>query len=316
MKRSTAGAAPLPFTVIGGFLGSGKSTLLNHLLRESAGRRIAVLVNDFGSVNIDASMIAAHEGDTIALTNGCICCSLAGEFVSVLPKLLDREPPLDHVVVEASGVSDPFAVGQYGTLPGFRLEGVIVLADAETSRARARDPRIGHQVRRQLERADLLVVNKTDLVTPALLVEVTGWLRSIVPAARIVPARAGSLPISLLLGELRVDQETEHSQPEAGGHNLATRSWHARLPIDRAALQAIIDAMPPEILRLKGRVCEADQLARWLDVQVVGKRSRLRDGSARSPEEPSILVAIASSDAIEALGQRLSTIGFVETDRH
>src|SRR4051794_19414238 len=125
---------PIPLTVIGGYLGAGKTTLLNRLLHQNEGRRFAVLVNDFGSINIDAALIASHDGETMSLTNGCICCSLANGFLTALTQLRNRAEPPEHIIVEASGVADPLKIAQYGHTPGFRLESIIVLADAETVR--------------------------------------------------------------------------------------------------------------------------------------------------------------------------------------
>lgn len=98
---------PLPCTVIGGYLGAGKTTLLNHLLANTAGLRAAVVVNDFGDVDIDADLVASHDGDTIQLANGCLCCTLAGGFAEVMGGLRARAEDLDHVLIEASGVADP-----------------------------------------------------------------------------------------------------------------------------------------------------------------------------------------------------------------
>ena len=100
---------PIPVTVIGGYLGAGKTTLVNHLLRNANGLRIAVLVNDFGALQIDADLIEAADGDTISLANGCICCSLAGGLVEAMLGILDRPQPPEWVVIETSGVSDPVA---------------------------------------------------------------------------------------------------------------------------------------------------------------------------------------------------------------
>lgn len=305
---SGRGVPPLPFTVIGGFLGAGKSTLLNHLLRDAGGRRIAVVVNDFGSVNIDAELIASHDGDTIALTNGCICCSLAGAFALALPGLRDRQPPLDHVVVEASGVADPFTVGQYGTLPGFRLEGVIVLADAETIRDHAADPRLGHQVRRQLERADLVVLNKVDLVTPEAAAGVEAWLRELVPGARVVRAVDGEVPISVLLGELGGAERSPATEP-AHPHPFVTATLRANAPVHRAALEALLERLPDRLLRLKGFVRLEDN--RWMEVQVVGRRWRLRAAPPSDvARDRSVLVAIGSGEAVAEVASRVAALGF------
>lgn len=186
-----AARAPIPLAVIGGYLGAGKTTLLNHLLRHSRGWRLAVLVNDFGSVSIDAELIERGDGETISLANGCICCGLAGGFALALDGLRERADPPEHIVVEASGVADPREIGQYGHLPGFRLDGAIVVADAETVRRRAADGYVGAQVERQLRGADPIVLNKADLVGLEERGAVERGLRAVAarPRRRGVPRR-------------------------------------------------------------------------------------------------------------------------------
>src|SRR5207344_1906043 len=160
-----------PFTVIGGFLGAGKTTLLNRLLRRDSGRRFAVMVNDFGALDIDSRLVVDHGGDTIALANGCLCCSIGDSLVTTLLALLERPQRFDHIVVEASGVADPGRIADLAVLdPRLVRDGVIVVVDAETVRQRAEDRRVGDTIARQLAAADLLVLNKIDLAhdLPAL----------------------------------------------------------------------------------------------------------------------------------------------------
>ncbi|MEL7156360.1 MAG: GTP-binding protein, partial [Actinomycetota bacterium] len=153
----------IPVTVIGGYLGSGKTTLVNHLLR-GADERIAVLVNDFGSVNIDADLIESQDGETLRLANGCICCSLAEGFAAALDTVLELDPRPDRLVLEASGVADPAAVAAYGHGPGLLLDAVVVVVDGETVRAQAADGYLAQTIDGQLRAADVLVANKLDLV--------------------------------------------------------------------------------------------------------------------------------------------------------
>src|SRR6185295_18755166 len=174
---------PIPLTVIGGYLGAGKTTLLNQLLRHNAGRRLAVVVNDFGSINIDAALITAHDGETMSLANGCICCTLANGFLTTLTQLKARPDPPEQIIVEASGVADTLKIGQYGHMPGFRLDGIIVLADAETVRRRSRDRYVGRTVIRQLQGADFLILTKPDLVGDADRNAVRAWLQQAAPQA-------------------------------------------------------------------------------------------------------------------------------------
>ena len=125
-------AAPLPVTVVGGYLGAGKTTLVNSLLRQADGRRLAVMVNEFGALPIDASLVEAADDRIVSLTGGCVCCSYGEDLVSSLVMLAALEPRPDHVLLEASGVAFPGAIaGTVGLLQDFALDGAVVLADAE-----------------------------------------------------------------------------------------------------------------------------------------------------------------------------------------
>ncbi len=152
-------------TVIGGYLGAGKTTLVNHVLR-TADARIAVLVNDFGDINIDEDLIASQDGDTISLANGCICCSLVDGFSAALATITALDPVPERLVIESSGVADPATVAAYGHGPGLALDATVVVVDAETIRKKATDVYVGDTVVGQLGSGDIIVLNKTDLVAP------------------------------------------------------------------------------------------------------------------------------------------------------
>ena len=191
----------LPFTVIGGFLGAGKTTLLNHWLRHAAGQRLAVLVNDFGALNIDAGLIKDHSGDTIALTNGCVCCQIGDDMSMALIGVLQQRDRFDAVVVEASGVSDPWRIAQLGLAdPALALDGVIVVVDAAALPGQAADPLLADTLQRQVARADLVIVNKTDLAETRTLERVHGWIASHAPAAQRCDVHEARVPVELLSG--------------------------------------------------------------------------------------------------------------------
>lgn len=147
----------VPFTLLGGYLGSGKTTLVNHALATSGGRRLVVLVNDLGAINIDVDLIAEHAGSTMSLTNGCVCCSIADDLGQTLEEIRAFTEPPDHILMELSGVAEPARVAPWAATTGYRLDGIVVTADAEQIDAQLTDELVGDSVRAQLVSADLVV---------------------------------------------------------------------------------------------------------------------------------------------------------------
>ena len=153
-------AQPIPATVIGGYLGAGKTTLVNHLLRTADGLRLAVLVNEFGALPIDDDLIIAREDNLISLAGGCVCCSFGSDLMAALMDLSQLSPPPERVLIEASGVAMPGAIAaSVDLLTAYKVDGVLVLADSETVRARADDPFMGDTIHRQLGEADLILLS-------------------------------------------------------------------------------------------------------------------------------------------------------------
>jgi G3E family GTPase len=155
----------IPFSVIGGFLGAGKTTLINRLIRRPRMPRLAILVNDFGDIAIDEALLETHGGDTIALKNGCICCSIGNDLSRALGRVLDSEAPVEHIVVEASGVANPGRIMDLARLSS-ELEpaGVLVVVDAAALPAQLGDRWIADTVAAQLASADRFFVNRLETV--------------------------------------------------------------------------------------------------------------------------------------------------------
>jgi len=308
------GGPRIALTVVGGFLGAGKTSLINHVLSRSR-CRAAVLVNDFGPVDIDAGLIAQRSDQVIRLANGCVCCSMAGGLDDALARVLALDPLPEWIVIEASGVSDPGRIAQVGMSdPMLQLEGVVVLADAANVRALAADPLLADTLERQLKAADLLVLNKTDLVPAAALPPLRQWLRAASGGAAMVETREGRVDLRHLLDESegaarRLTQECASGAcghpghvhavaPEEPDHPFQSWLWRAPALLDADRLASRLREAPRQLLRAKGWV-RTDRHGLVL-VQLAGRRVRY-DTQARPPADldaPS-LVLIGMRGAID-----------------
>ena len=280
-------AAPLPVTVVGGYLGAGKTTLVNSLLRQANGRRLAVMVNEFGALPIDASLVEAADDRIVSLVGGCVCCSYGEDLVSSLAMLAALEPRPDHVLLEASGVAFPGAIaGTVGLLQGFALDGAVVLADAETVRSRAGDRYLGSTVRRQLSEADLILLNKCDLAENADAVE--AWLGETAPEARVLRTVRSDAPIDIVLGAW-----TGRAALPAGGgpfdhtHGYMTAAFDPPDGAEPEALARILADPAHGLLRAKGFIRRPD--GGMAAIQTVGNRWAVSDAP---PDAPAGLICI------------------------
>lgn len=268
----------IPLTVIGGFLGAGKTTLVNHLLR-AATRRYGVLVNDFGAIAIDAGLIASRDGDTIALTNGCVCCGMSGDLGSGLARLAARKPGVEHVIVEASGVSDPWRVAELALVePGFGLEPMVVVADASAVVGHLRDRWVADTVRGQLMAAEVVVLNKTDLAHS--LEAARAAIRTIRLEARLIETHHGVIPHDLL--RFSVSPRSRFRADAVPAHEFPTRHFVPPGPFDRDRLRALLSALPASVLRVKG-FCSLDPAAAPHVLQFASGQWVLSPTDAREP---------------------------------
>ncbi len=258
----------IPLSVIGGFLGAGKTTLVNHLLR-TATRRYGVLVNDFGAVNVDAALIAGQSGQTMALANGCVCCSLGDDFGAAVASLAARDPAPEHIIVEASGVSDPWRIAQLALIePGFELMPLVVMVDATAIAAQLADPWTGETVRRQLAFAELVVLNKQDLAAePGQAAAIVAGIR---PQARTITACHGEVPETALTFAPPSRPRASRLQADLP-HMFPTWRWPCPLPLDRDRLRAVLGELPPAVLRVKG-LCLLGQTAEPYLLQYAAER--------------------------------------------
>lgn len=305
MNRRTV--PPIPVTVIGGYLGSGKTTLLNAMLRQSR-HRIAVLVNDFGEIGIDGDLIESVDGDTITLTNGCVCCAIGSDLMTALWSVRDRDVPPEHVVIEASGIADPAAIAHHALTPGFDLDGVVVLLDAETVRRRERDPVVGRTIRRHLTAADMLVLNKIDLVSEGQLAELDDWLSRVAPRVPALHARDGTVPLPALTGLEHMGDNRDGNDVESVAHrdDYASVSVAFDEPLPRVDLEGFLDALPPSVVRVKGivRLAESPD-ERTVVHRVASRRAITTEGPWRTGESARmVVIALVPRAVPEALAQR------------
>ena len=256
-------------TVIGGYLGAGKTTLVNHLLSQAT-EVIAVLINDFGEINIDDKLVDSVDENTITLTNGCICCSLADGYSKALDDVAKRNPRPTRLVIEASGVADPAAVAAYGHAPGMALNAVAVVADGVKLIEQLADPLVGQTVRSQLAAADLILLNKQDLVseTETLRAE----LEKFNGDALMVECIHSQIDLDLLFGS------EVNKAPKAFGvtGEYESRSHTSMQPIPRDALVELIELLPTQVQRAKGIVRVAEDPHIPMVFQLVGRRWELR----------------------------------------
>ena len=222
--------AKIPATVITGFLGAGKTTLLRHLVENAGGRRLALIINEFGSVGIDTQILrgcgipACEEADIVELANGCLCCTVADEFLPAMEALLARDLPPEHIIIETSGLALPKPLLKAFGWPGIRsrvtVDGVVTVVDgpavlagrfaddpAAVAAQRAADPGLDHDnplaevYEDQLNCADLVVLNKADLLDAAGLAQLRATVGAALPrAVQMVAARGGVVDPAVLLG--------------------------------------------------------------------------------------------------------------------
>ena len=294
----------IPVIIIGGFLGAGKTTLLNYILSENHGVRAGVLVNDFGAINIDAKLVVGVDGDTVSLANGCVCCSIRDDLIPACMALVQREKAPELLIVETSGVSEPQQVANTFMLPEIEhmmaLDNVITVVDAEQF-PKLIQGEMAPLARLQVRDADMIVLNKVDLVNEKDLVAVTDLVREVTPGARILEAHHGCVPIDLIMGSgshaatgRPWDPFRSHRQ-----HPFATWHWTTDRPLSLPKLRSAIERLPESIYRAKGIVYLEELPSHQVVLQMVGKRYHIGDTEPWGALTPqSEIVMIGSHDGI------------------
>jgi G3E family GTPase len=303
--------APIPITVVTGFLGAGKTTLLNHILTAEHGRRIGVLVNDFGSINVDAELITDVSDEMISLANGCICCTIRMDLIQAVLQLADLPDRPEQIVIESSGVANPAGIVKsflepdiWGTV---QLDGVITVVDAKQALDLPQEE--GRLARAQVAGGDLIMLNKVDLVDAETLARVRAWIDSIRPGIQVFDTIQSRLPMEILLGtgamvpkqvaagtdaELGVHVHEVSTTTSAQSHDhdhehellFDTWTYTSDAPLQMAMMQQILKHLPSTVFRVKGFVYAIEEPESRMVVQLVGRRATVTPTRTWGTEQP------------------------------
>ena len=276
MNAISQSATETPLTLLTGFLGTGKTTLVNRVLTDSHNVRIGVLMNEFGQLAIDSDRLALRRGAVVELLNGCICCASGGDLLRGLNLLLESQRGLDAILIETSGLADPWpimqALDQWRLASGIRLWSVITVVDAEHFDDNLDRAEAAFQ---QLTAADLVIINKCDLVDPRMPELLARSIGRINPSARTIATTAAEVPVDLVLD--RRYEQAAATVMHACGVADSFQSAVVRVgdPVDPQRFDAWLRSLPDDVFRMKGSVHFAGgAYASMFDR--VGRRSTLR----------------------------------------
>lgn len=310
--QQASGRTLLPITLIGGFLGAGKTTLLNSLLMQGEGRRLAVLVNDFGELNIDAKLVVKVEGQRMELANGCICCSIRDDLVAGVQSLLDADPQPEQLLIETSGVSDPLNILCTFNTSAVRrrvfLENVVTVVDALHA-FDANTPEIETLFERQIRGAYMIVLNRTQAAGAERAREVRERINALLPGAAIIETADGTVPLSLLLGDARLGQSNFRPEPtmDARAHPFDSMVFRTSRPLRRVDFLRVMKQLADRVYRAKGFVNFRNYPLTTL-YQKVGSFESCVDGGAwgvATPHTELVLIGMARGFDRDAITQLL-----------
>lgn len=286
---------PVPVTVVSGFLGSGKTTLINHILTHAHSLSIAVIVNDIGAVDVDAKLLADSSDSIVSLKNGCICCAMRPDLVQHVSELVDQQAP-DHIIIEASGVSEPGKIMRTLRYPELNkkvyVATVVTIVDAEQFPGLQGNSR--YLANEQIAAADLVLLNKSDLIAANDLKSLSERCRY--PGSIVLQCRYANVPMEALFFDYRFNHLTDgQASKRETSTFFEAKVWEPTCAVDMSSLQCALRELPVEIYRVKGFITCNQTGACWL-VQHVGDRATLLRMSAK---QESALVLIGECNTVD-----------------
>ncbi len=297
----------IPLTILTGFLGAGKTTLLNRILSGDHGLRVAVLVNDFGAINIDADLVVGVTSDVISLANGCICCSLRDDLVEAVLQTIARPERPEYILLEASGVADPAGITLAFHTPRLRdrirLDSVTCVLDAQQVFAYPDYPGLLQLQLQQIAFADMVILNKVDLASPETLRRIHGLLDDHFNNIRMVETSYCDVPYEILLGVGRFDPTRLMTAVSPNGKHphhdtrpaFDTWSFETDHPLSLEALEEAARRLPGGVFRCKGIVYLAAEPERPAVLQVVCRRVEVTRLSGWDGQRPATRIVTISA---------------------
>jgi G3E family GTPase len=295
-----------PVTVLTGFLGAGKTTLLNRILSSNHGLRVGVLVNDFGAINIDEQLIVGMDDSTISLANGCVCCEIDDDLVGAIETLIGRPERPDYIILEASGIADPFGIAMTVAKRRFedriRLDGIIAVVDLEQIFAYPEYPALQDLKLRQIGNSDMVVLNKVDLVDDDQVASVHAWIDERIPRVRTYETSYANVPLEILLGVGGFADSTRPNPTEDHAHQVhgfESWSYESESALSLDALRDTVKKLPGSIFRCKGIVYATDDPTPFV-IQSVGRRSTFTQTALEGHEDrTSRIVVIGAAGELD-----------------
>lgn len=301
----------IPLTILTGFLGAGKTTLLNRILTSDHGLRVAVLVNDFGSVNVDAELIVGVKDNIISLANGCTCCTLRDDLVTTVLETINGPQQPEYIVLEASGVADPGGIVMAFNTPDLadkiRLDSVTCVVDADQVFAHPEQPRVNQLKLLQIAFADMVILNKVSLAGPQKVATARAWIDDHFDNIRVFETDYAEVPDEVLLGVGRFDATQFDALQSIKTHShlsdqpsFDTWTYTSPTPLSLARLEEAVAQLPATVFRCKGIVYSSENPERPTAMQVVSRRLDLSPLEPWRDEPATSVVVIAVPGSLDA----------------